>query len=146
MKFLLALLLIIPVVFSTSCGGENKKDKPKKEKLVDIKNGVYTEYYPGRKAIKFQGQMTKEGDRNGRWVFFAENGTEMSLTEYNYGVRHGLIMVRYPTGNVRYTGFYTNGKESGEWHFFKEDGTLDMTKNYDEAQEGLTPKPAAPTK
>jgi antitoxin component YwqK of YwqJK toxin-antitoxin module len=135
MKFLLAILLVLPLVFSTSCGEEKKKaPAPKKEKLVDIKDGVYTEYYPGRKSVKFQGPITKDNKRDGRWFFFSENGTEMSTTEYTKGVRNGLIMVRYPSGNVRYSGFYTNGTESGKWRFYLEDGTLDFEKDYDEAK------------
>jgi len=146
MKFLFAILLALPLLTVMSCGSEKKKDtnKPKKEKLVDIKDGKYTEYYPGRKAVKFQGPITKNGSRNGRWFFYSENGIEMSTTEYTEGTRNGLIMVRYPSGNVRYTGFYTAGKESGEWRFYKEDGSLDFVKNYDEAKEGLTPTTVAP--
>jgi len=140
MKFLLVILLAIPLLINTSCGEEKKPaTKPKKEKLVDIKDGKYTEYYSGRKAVKFQGPIMQNGKRDGRWFFYSENGTEMSTTEYNEGVRDGLIMVRYPNGNVRYTGFYTAGRESGEWRFYLEDGTLDFSKNYDDANVGPTP-------
>ena len=130
--FALAILLMVAGSFITSCGPEKpKKPQTKKENLVEIKDGVYTEYYPGRKAIKFRGEQTKDSLRTGRWFFYAENGNEQSTTEYINGKKDGLITVRYPNGNMRYTGFYTNDKESGEWRFYKEDGTIDFTKNFD---------------
>lgn len=131
MKFLFALLLAAPLFLNTSCGDEKKKDpKPKKENLVEIKDGVYTEYYPGRTAVKFQGPQDKKGQRDGRWFFYTEKGTEQSTTEYVNGKKNGLIMVRYPSGNVRYSGFYQDDKEVGAWRFYKEDGSLDFEKDY----------------
>jgi hypothetical protein len=32
----------------------------KKEDLVEIKNGIYTEWYPGKKNIKFQGAQDEK--------------------------------------------------------------------------------------
>lgn len=137
MKNIIGLFVIaLALVTFSSCGEEApKKKKPKKENLVEIKDGVYTEYYPGRKAVKFRGPQTKGGERDGRWYFYAENGNEQSSTEYTNGKMNGLIMVRYPNGNMRYTGFYTDGRESGEWRFYKEDGSIDFVKNYDDAKK-----------
>ena len=133
--FALAVILFVAGSFITSCGPEKPKNKKKeKEVLVEIKDGVYTEYYPGRKAIKFRGQQTEDSLRTGRWFFYAENGTEQSTTEYVNGKKNGLTTVRYPGGNMRYTGFYTDDKESGEWRFYKEDGTIDFIKNFDSIQ------------
>lgn len=125
----------IAILFFTSCGEEAASKPKKKEKdlpLVEIKNGIYTEYYPGRTAVKFQGPQTEDGLRNGRWFFYSEAGTEQSMTEYTMGKKNGLTMVRYPNGNVRYTGEYRDDKEAGLWIFRKEDGTVDFEKNYDE--------------
>lgn len=43
---------------------------------------------------------------------------------------------------MRYTGFYTNDKETGEWRFYKEDGTIDFIKNFDSLPTGQAGIPA----
>ena len=126
-------IISVCIGLTTACGSE-PATKPKKEKkaevLVEYKDGIYTEYYPGRKAIKFQGPQSEDGIRDGRWFFYSENGTEMSMTEYVKGKKHGFIFVRYPNGAMRYTGEFSNDKESGLWRFYKEDGSLDSEKDY----------------
>lgn len=128
---LIYLLLFITGLFTTSC---TNSPEPKKEEtrsdLVVIKNGVYTEFYPGKKAIKFRGPQNTSGQRNGRWYFYAPNGDEQSSTEYTDGKKNGFIFVRYPNGAMRYTGEYTNDIPSGLWRFYKQDGTVDFEKNY----------------
>ena len=128
--FLFSLLTLMAL----SCSDTPKPKKPKKEKvesLVEIKDGVYTEYYPGRKAIKFQGPQDEKGIRDGRWFFYSENGTEQSMTEFVKGKKHGFIFVRYPNGQMRYTGQFNNDIEAGLWRFYKEDGSLDFEKTYE---------------
>ncbi len=131
MKLIFSMLLItLSCAIISSCGEEKKPKKKKEPSLVEIKDGVYTEYYPGKTAVKFQGPQDKKGQRNGRWFFYTENGTEQSTTEYVNGKKNGLILVRYPSGNVRYSGFYQDDKEVGAWRFYKEDGSLDFEKDY----------------
>ena len=46
-----------------SCSSEEKKEdtKPAKEEvLVEVKNGVYYEWYPGKKQLKYKGGQDKE--------------------------------------------------------------------------------------
>lgn len=132
MKQILGLILIASISLTVSSCGEEKK-APKKESgndLVEIKNGIYTEYYPGRKAVKFKGPQDDESKRNGRWFFYDERGNEMSMTEYVNGKKHGFIFVRYPNGSMRYTGEFNMDVESGLWRFYKEDGTIISEKDY----------------
>lgn len=132
MKQILGLILIASISLTVSSCGEEKK-APKKESgndLVEIKNGIYTEYYPGRKAVKFKGPQDDESKRNGRWFFYDEKGNEMSMTEYVNGKKHGFIFVRYPNGSMRYTGEFNMDVESGLWRFYKEDGTIISEKDY----------------
>lgn len=132
MKQILGLILIASVSLTVSSCGEEKK-APKKESandLVEIKNGIYTEYYPGRKAVKFKGPQDDESKRNGRWFFYDERGNELSMTEYVNGKKHGFIFVRYPNGAMRYTGEFNMDVESGLWKFYKEDGTIVSEKDY----------------
>lgn len=124
-------LMLLTSLFIASCTNtpEPKKEE-KRSDLVVIKNGIYTEFYPGKKAIKFRGPQNTAGQRNGRWYFYAPNGDEQSSTEYTDGKKNGFIFVRYPNGAMRYTGEYTNDAPSGLWRFYKEDGTIDQEKNY----------------
>jgi antitoxin component YwqK of YwqJK toxin-antitoxin module len=132
MKHLIGLIFIASISLTISSCGEEKK-APKKEttdNLVEIKNGIYTEYYPGRKAVKFKGPQDDNSLRNGRWFFYDENGNELSMTEYVNGKKHGFIFVRYPNGTMRYTGEFNMDTESGLWKFYKEDGSLASEKDY----------------
>jgi len=96
MKYIGILILLLSLVACTSNDGASKNGK--KELLVEVKNGVFTEWYPGKKQIKFQGQQDKLGRRNGIWRFYGENGTELSFTEYQEGIRNGFTVVKYPSG------------------------------------------------
>jgi antitoxin component YwqK of YwqJK toxin-antitoxin module len=132
MKHLIGLIFIASISLAISSCGEEKK-APKKEttdNLVEIKNGIYTEYYPGRKAVKFKGPQDDNSLRNGRWFFYDERGNELSMTEYVNGKKHGFIFVRYPNGTMRYTGEFNMDVESGLWKFYKEDGSLASEKDY----------------
>lgn len=132
MKHLIGLIFIASISLTISSCGEEKK-APKKEttdNLVEIKNGIYTEYYPGRKAVKFKGPQDDNSLRNGRWFFYDERGNELSMTEYVNGKKHGFIFVRYPNGTMRYTGEFNMDVEAGLWKFYKEDGSLASEKDY----------------
>ncbi len=130
----LALMLLVGLSFLAACNNAPAPKKPKKENLIEIKDGVYTEYYPGRKAVKFRGPQNKSGLRDGRWFFYDEKGNEMSMTEYTNGKQNGFIFVRYPNGTMRYTGEYTMGKESGLWRFYDKNGKVEIEKNYGEVE------------
>ncbi len=63
MKF--ALFTFLFLFIAVSCTDKkvedsNKNKKTKTEKLTEIKNGRFTEWYPGKKQIKFQGMFFKE--------------------------------------------------------------------------------------
>lgn len=97
-----------------------KTEKP--EDLVLVENGVFTEYYPGKKRIKFQGSQDDLQQRHGRWTFYSEAGIELSITYYEHGKKHGHTIVKYPNGNLHYVGEYDNDKEIGEWQVYDENG------------------------
>ena len=123
--------IIIVLLAFTSCKEEIKEVKKEKpEDLIEIKNGVFTQYYPGKKAIKFQGNQTKKGERNGKWVFYAENGNEQSITFFKDGKKHGHSIVKYPSGIVYYVGEYYEDKKIGVWKTFDTKGDLMQEKDF----------------
>lgn len=100
------------------------------EDLTEVKDNIFTEYYPGKKAVKFRGEQDKEGRRNGVWLYYSENGEELSMTNYEHGVKNGHTMVKYPNGAIHYTGEYTNDQPSGVWKTYDAMGKLTSTKDY----------------
>ena len=128
MKHLLLLALAVGSLMFTACGEEKKEKEP--ESLVEVKDGIYTEYYPGRKAIKYRGPQDENELRDGRWFFYAENGTELSMTEYSHGKKNGASWVRYPNGMMRYFGEYQDNVQVGEWVTYDEKGNVAATKDF----------------
>lgn len=126
---ILSTLFLLSAFSLTSCH-ENKEPKQKKEHLIEISNGVFTEYYPGKKAIKFRGPVDENKLRDGRWFFYDEEGNEQSMTEYSKGKKNGFTWVRYPNGSMRYTGEYSMDKEVGLWKFYNQDGSILEEKDY----------------
>lgn len=98
---------------------------------VKIENNIYTEYYPGeKKRIKFQGEQDKNGKRHGKWLYFSEEALELSITNYIHGKRSGMSLVKYPNGNIHYTGEYLNDKTVGVWKTYSIEGIKTGEKNY----------------
>ena len=131
----ISLILIVSFVFFACSRNEETEKQPKEikekvESLVEIKNGIYTEYYPGRKQIKFQGEQDNMGNRQGKWTFYSETGIEMSSTHYEHGKKHGASFAKYPNGALHYMGEYQNDKEVGVWKMYDEKGNLATEKVY----------------
>ena len=102
------------------------------EAEIEIKGNVYTEYYPGTKHVKFQGPQDENGKRDGKWMYFDEKGVELSITNYKHGLKNGPSMVKYPNGNIHYTGEYTNDETTGIWTTYSESGEKLTVKNFDD--------------
>ncbi len=121
-------------------GQENSVELKSPEKIeptevepkIEIKGNIYTEYYPGTNRIKFQGPQNKDGKRDGKWMFFNEEGIELSMTTYKNGKKHGPTIVKYPNGNIHYTGEYTDDKATGIWKTYSIYGEKLTEKNFDE--------------
>lgn len=135
MMLRLSLILLVSLTFFACSRNEKSENQDTKkqnkiESLVEIKNGVYTEYYPGRKQIKFQGEQDNMGNRQGKWTFYSERGLELSSTHYEHGKKHGASFAKYPNGTLHYFGEYNNDKEVGIWKMYDEKGTLVTEKDY----------------
>ena len=131
----ISLIILVSLVFFACSRNEEtekqtKEIKDKTESLVEIKNGIYTEYYPGKKQIKFQGEQDNMGNRQGKWTFYSETGIEMSSAHYEHGKKHGASFAKYPNGNLHYIGEYENDKEVGIWKTYDEKGNLATEKDY----------------
>ena len=130
MKKIVYLLATLFLISACENNLEKKNEKIPKEKLVEVKDGVFTEWYPGKKQIKFQGGQDELGNRDGKWTFYAENGIELSFTLYDHGKKEGFSLVKYTNGRIHYRGEYQNDEMIGLWSTYDEKGNLITEKEY----------------
>lgn len=136
MKQIFALLLMaFLVACSTEEVQEPKKVVEKEEILVEIKDGVYTEWYPGKKQIKYKGGQDEGNRRNGVWTFYSEDGKELSVTMYDHGLREGFTVVKYPNGALHYRGEYRKDQTVGVWTTYNEKGEFLSEKDFGYPEE-----------
>ncbi len=133
-----SIYLIIGLILFTglqACS-EEEQEKPKKEEavetenLVEIKDGIYYEWYPGKKQVKYKGPQDENKMRHGIWNFYSENGVELSVTMYNHGKKEGYTIVKYPNGTLHYRGEYLNDEMVGLWTTYDEKGNIISEKDF----------------
>ena len=66
---------------------------------------------------------------HGTWIYFSRNGKEMTIQSYNYNKREGPVSIYYKD-KLFLTGYFSDGKESGEWKYYLVDGKVYRTKTY----------------
>lgn len=123
-------ILLLLTLGLLSCNDPKSNVDKAPEKLVETRNGIFTEWYPGKKNIKFTGALNKKGNREGKWVFYSEKGLELSLTQFEDGKKVGFSIVKYPSGVVHYRGEYRNDQMIGIWSTYDEKGELASEKDY----------------
>jgi antitoxin component YwqK of YwqJK toxin-antitoxin module len=134
------IILLFSLFTLLSCGEtesektEIPKDKQKvvnEEDLIKIKDGIFYEYYPDGKSLKFTGPQDKDGKRDGTWYYYSETGLELSMTVYKNGIKNGHSVVKYPDGRIHYYGEYKDDKMIGVWKTYDEKGKIVSEVNYD---------------
>ena len=131
MKVFIGAFILLSLLVSCNDKQEDQSAvTEKKEDLVEIKDGIYTEWYPGKKNIKFQGAQDEKAQRNGKWVFFSESGNELSITFYSRGLKEGFTVVKYPSGRIHYRGEYKNDTIVGLWTTYDENGKVSKEKDF----------------
>lgn len=128
-QFILFIITIILVACSSEDAQETKVPE-KQEVLVEIKDGVYTEWYPGKQQVKYKGAQDEKQLRNGLWTYYSINGSELSVTIYEHGLREGFTVVKYPNGVLHYRGEYHKDAIVGVWTTYDEKGKLLSEKDY----------------
>ncbi len=98
-----------------------------------IQNGEYIERYTTG-VVRIRGMM-KDGQREGLWKSFYDNGSPWSETTFKAGKKQGPTTTWYENEQKRYTGFYKNDVESGNWMFWDEKGKVITVKNYDQTDD-----------
>lgn len=138
MKYTIVLSLMI---LAFSCTTEKKETSKKEaviENLIEYKDGIYTEYYPGRKKVKMRGAQDKNKVRDGKWVLLSPSGKEMSITFFEKGLREGHTIVKHPNGTINYVGEYLHNEQIGIWKFYDEKGKLIKEEDYSQNPVKIT--------
>lgn len=91
--------------------------------LGDAEKMDYTEYYENG-AVKIIGNYDDDGERNGLWISYYDNGIKWSESYYLHGLKSGHSITFFPNGKVRYVGEYQEDKMIGTWTFYDEEGNL----------------------
>lgn len=135
------LLMFCALSILIACG-ENEEEKktivPEKEEVIsEVKNGIFTEYHPGTKNVKFQGGQDDAGQRHGIWYFYDEKGTQISMTEFKHGKKNGVSLHRYPNGAIQYSGEYKDDIQIGPWKTYDTEGKLVDSTNFTELYKKL---------
>jgi len=130
------LLIFCALSILMACGEKEEEKKtivPEVEEvLTEVKKGIYKQYYPGKKNVKFEGRQDEAGERHGIWYFYSEKGMKISMTEFKHGKKNGVSLHRYPNGMVHYSGEYEDDLQVGLWKTYDTDGKLVDSTNYDE--------------
>jgi antitoxin component YwqK of YwqJK toxin-antitoxin module len=119
-----------------SCGGnsevtDNQNEKNEFRPLIEVIDGVYTEWYPGHKQIKIRGRQSDDGTRQGVWKSYSEAGYEASVVYYVNGKKDGYTVVYHPNGALHFRGEYRMDEKVGLWSFYDENGELAEEINFD---------------
>ena len=136
------LVLVCAISVLVACGEdekpkENVAESTTEEVLTEVKDGVFTQYYPGRKKIKFRGPQDPEGRRHGIWYFYDEAGHQISMTDFKHGLKNGVSLKKFPNGMIHYTGEYEDDKQVGIWKTYDETGKLVDSTKYTELNKML---------
>lgn len=85
----------------------------------------YSEVYDNGN-LKLKGKKVN-GQRDGLWVSYYQNGTKWSETTFEAGVKKGPTTTYYEDGMMRYTGQFKDDKKTGIWKFYNKEGKLEKT-------------------
>lgn len=127
---LMALLALFTLNACSDTNSDKAADAGKEEVLYQIKDGKFTEWYPGKKHVKFEGNLDVKGNRDGKWSFYSDKGNVLSFTFYEKGKKEGYSIVKYPNGRIHYHGEYHNDEMVGVWTTYDEKGKNKQIKDY----------------
>jgi len=79
--------------------------------------------FTGKVTGKEQGRL-KNGEEEGEWVEYHDNGQLMSKVSYKNGEEEGKWIAYYDNGQLWQKGGWKNGKREGEWVYYDYNGIV----------------------
>ena len=102
--------------------------------ILGKREGLAKKYY--KNGFIAEEQKFKNDKKNGIWRQYYQKPKELGTTKmetiYKEDKLDGIINVFYLSGQLEIKGKYKNNKRIDKWTFFKEDGTIKKTIEYDE--------------
>ncbi len=91
-----------------------------KEILKFPRSGKWTQYYKGTNKILSEG-LNKNNKREGRWVFYDQEGKIIRIINYKEGKKEGEEIGYFSYPNlIRYEGKNINNKKEGLWKYYSD--------------------------
>ncbi len=130
------------IIFFMGCSGNEDKKVVEtysdgSPKVIQYFSGVGVEKTMVREQIFYpDGQLRmdgeyKNGQKEGRWISYYNNGNPWSEGFYIGGKSEGKTTTWHENGKKYYEGFYKNNERSGKWTFWDEEGNLMKEIDYD---------------
>lgn len=130
MKILLTIIFLS--LLSSPCWSETFDDLVQRDGL----------YFKKFSEVPFSGKVNglrngsiKNGEEEGTWIRYHDNGQLYSKGNYKNGLEHGAWVFYYSNGLLRFKGNYKNGEEEGAWVFYFNNGQLWSKSNYKNGKE-----------
>jgi len=86
-------------------------------------------YESGKKRV--EGNYNAEGKKEGKWVYWYENGNKWSEGYFADGLDDGKRTTWHDNGKLHFSGRLDHGKRIGTWKFYDENGKLTKELDYD---------------
>lgn len=110
-----------------------------------VPEGIRRDYSPDGKIEKgciysngvvvAEGIVLEDGNRNGPWKEFYEDGSVKGIGQYENGKQVGEWKFFHRSGKLEQSGRYgKNGKPEGNWKWYYEDGSLLRSENFRNGQ------------
>lgn len=141
------LFFLVIVILVSSCGPKLQEKTAEtypdgKPKDVQYIAGEGDNSYVAREIFyyqngqkKMEGSYNKEGKKNGKWIYWREDGKIWSEGYFKDGKDDGLRTTWHENGQKHYVGKYNNGTRVGTWKFYDESGKLVKEIDYNKESQ-----------
>jgi antitoxin component YwqK of YwqJK toxin-antitoxin module len=107
-------------------GGDFVAMGPTDEK-ADKSLGEWT-YYAANGRLISQGGFNNEGNKEGTWNYWYDNGKPRSTAEYSNDIKNGALVTYYVEGGVQDSVMYKDGLREGKGCSYRREGGLETCK------------------
>jgi antitoxin component YwqK of YwqJK toxin-antitoxin module len=137
------LLYLVVLAILASCG--SKLDEVVSEKYPNG-NPKRVDYFAGEGSTRYiaksvfyyesgqkrvEGHYNADGKKDGRWVYWYENGNKWSEGYFSEGLDDRKRTTWHENGQLHFTGKLDKGERIGVWRFYDENGKMTKELDYD---------------
>jgi antitoxin component YwqK of YwqJK toxin-antitoxin module len=105
-------------------------------RFFDSVGNVYNSFIYSEKGIKLsEGILTKEGKKEGPWIYYYEDGKVLAKGRFLNNQESGIWNYYYENGKEEQKGEYKNGKYNNVWTWFYFNGAVKREEEYVNGKE-----------